>query len=103
MKEVKAVIQPHRLDTVLNALHQVGNLPSVVISTAEVIDVRPGFYDRVTMVKIELMVPDAQVELVSTPIEAAAHTGNIGDGRIYIIPIEESVVIRTGERGESAR
>lgn len=103
MKEVKAVIQPHRLNAVLNALHHVGNLPVVVMGDAEAIDTSPGMYERYRMAKIELMVPDELAEEVVGVIASAAHTGNPGDGRIFVIPIEECVLIRTGERGEDAR
>lgn len=103
MKEVKAIVQPFKLDAVLNALHHVGNLPGVVVGDAEVIDTARDMYHRVRMAKIELMVPDAQVEAVVGVIAQAAHTGNPGDGRIFVIPIEECVVIRSGERGEGAR
>lgn len=103
MKEVKAVIQPHKLDEVLNALHHIGRLPSVVISDSRVTDVAPGFYESTEMANIELMVPDSSVEEVVVAIQQAAHTGQEGDGRIFIIPIEDSIVIRTGERGEDAR
>lgn len=103
MKEVKAVIRPHKLDEVLHALHKLGRLPSVVSSPATSTNVGAEFYESVQMVKIELMVPDDQVEGVVGLIQQAAHTGNAGDGRIFVHPIEESVVIRTGERGEDAR
>jgi nitrogen regulatory protein PII len=103
MREVKAVIQPHRLDSVLNALHNIADLPSVVVSRASVTNVAPGFYESVEMSKIELMVPSRLVEEVVAAIEQAAHTGQEGDGRIFVIPIEESIVIRSGERGEDAR
>lgn len=103
MKEIKAVIQPHRLDDVLHSLHRIGSLPVVVVSDAEAIDTSPGMYDRFRMTKLELMVPDAQVAAVVDAIREAAHCGNVGDGRIFIIPIEEALVIRTGEWGEDAR
>ncbi|GIV02059.1 MAG: nitrogen regulatory protein P-II [Fimbriimonadales bacterium] len=103
MKEVKAVIQPHRMDAVLSALHHIGNLPIAVTGEADAIDTSPGMYEQHRMVKIELMVPDDLVETVVGAIAEAAHTGNLGDGRIFVIPIEESIVIRSGERGEKAR
>lgn len=103
MKEIKAVIRPHKLDEVLNALHKIGRLPSVVSSQATTTNVSAEFYKSEQMAKIELMVPDDLVEDVVGLIAQAAHTGNAGDGRIFVIPIEESVVIRTGERGEDAR
>lgn len=103
MKEVKAVIRPHKLDEVLNALHKVGRLPAVVSSPATTTNVGAEFYQSEQMVRLELMVPDEQVEGVVGLILQAAHTGNAGDGRIFVMPIEESIVIRTGERGEAAR
>lgn len=103
MKEVKAVIQPHKLDQVLHNLHDIGNLPSVVTAEARVTNVVPGFYESESMAKLELMVPDALVHAVVEAIQSGAHTGQEGDGRIFIIPIEDSIVIRTGERGEEAR
>lgn len=103
MKEIKAVVRPHKLDEVLNALHKIGRLPAVVSSQATTTNVGAEFYKSEPMAKIELMVPDDQVEAVIGLIAQAAHTGNAGDGRIFVIPIDESIVIRTGERGEDAR
>lgn len=103
MKEIKAVIRPHKIDPVLNALHHLGNLPSVVTSEVRVTDVVPGFYETETMTKIELVVPDEMEDAVIKAIEENARTGNVGDGRISVTPVHDSVVIRTGERGENAR
>jgi nitrogen regulatory protein P-II 1 len=103
MKEVKAIVQLFKLDAVLNALHQIGNLPVVVSGEAQVIDTARDMYQPVRMSKIELMVPDDLVEAVVGVIAQAAHTGKPGDGRIFVIPVEDSIVIRTGERGEDAR
>ena len=103
MKEIKAVVRTHKLDHVLSALHRIGNLPSVISSETRVTNVVPAFYDAGTMTKIEVMVPDALADQVVSAIQEAAHTGHEGDGRIYVIPIEDSVVSRTGERGEDAR
>jgi nitrogen regulatory protein P-II 1 len=58
--------------------------------------------DFVPKVKIELVVADSQVVQVMEAIEKAAKTGRIGDGKIFVTPIEEAVRIRTGERGEDA-
>ena len=103
MKEIKAVVRPSKLDEVLNALHKLGGLPAVVSSPAQMTNVGAEFYRSEHMVKIELMVPDDQVESVVSLIAQASHTGNAGDGRVFVIPVEESIVIRTGERGEDAR
>jgi len=99
MKEIKAVIRPFKLDAVLAALHQVADLPALSVSDSQAVDTAHDLFERAPKVKIELMVPDDQVEAVIGLILQAAHTGNPGDGRIFVIPIEESVLIRTGERG----
>lgn len=104
MKEVKAIIQAFKVDAVLNALHHIENLPVLALSEVQSIDTsHGGALEARQSAKIELMVPDTQVEEVVQAIEKASHTGNPGDGRIFVFPIEESVLIRTGERGEHAR
>lgn len=104
MKEIKAVIQAFKVDAVLHALHTIENLPVTVVSEARSIDTSHGgsLEPRLSVI-IELMVPDTQVAEVVDAIEKASHTGNVGDGRIFVIPIDECVLIRTGERGETAR
>lgn len=103
MKEVKAVIQPFKLDAVLNALRDLEDLPSIVVSDAHAIDTHQSMYERHNKTRIELMVPDRRVEEVVQAITQAARTGNLGDGRIFVLPVEECVLIRTGESGEVAR
>lgn len=103
MKEIKAIIQPFKLDEVLTALHEVGNLPSVAISETSVVDTTLDYRESHPKMKLELMVPDDLVEQVTDCIRNAAHTGQTGDGRIFVIPIQESILIRTGERGEESR
>jgi nitrogen regulatory protein PII len=98
MKEIKAIIQPFRLEAVLNALHQIPGLPAMTVSPVHGIAVERGSYEQVAKTKLELMVADDQVEPVVCAIQHAAHTGNPGDGRIFVIPIEQTVKIRTGER-----
>ena len=98
MKEIKAIIQPFMLERVINALHQIKGLPAVTISTAQGLSVERGAFDQVAKTKLEIMLPDEQVEQVVQTIQKAAHTGNPGDGRIFVIPIEQTVKIKTGER-----
>lgn len=98
MKEIKAIIQPFKLDDVLEALHQVPGLPGVTVSEAQGISVQPGYYDQLKKTKLEIMVPDALADSVVEAIQSAAHTGNPGDGRIFILDISETVKIRTGQR-----
>ena len=97
MKEVKAIIQPFMLQHVLDALRQIGDLPAVTIAPVQGISVKTGDTTPVTKTKLEVMVPDHLVGAVMGAIQANAHTGKAGDGRVFVIPIEESVVIRTGE------
>ena len=97
MKEVKAIIQQFMLDAVLDALHEIEDLPGITLSEARAVSVQPGRYEQIVKVKLEIMVPDGLVDLVVQTIQRSAHTGRSGDGRIFIIPIEETVSIRTGD------
>ena len=99
MKEIRAIIQPFMLERVINALHHINGLPAVTISTAHGVSVERGAHDQVLKIKLEVMVPDEQVEQLVEAIQKAAHTGNPGDGRIFVLPVETTVKIRTGERG----
>lgn len=98
MKEVKAIIQPFRLEAVVHGLQAIHDLPAITVSTAHGVSVERGAYDQVKKMKIEIMVPDHLVAVVVDAIRTAAHTGNPGDGRVFVIPIEETVKIRSGER-----
>ncbi len=99
MKEIKAIIQPFMLERVMNALHEIKDLPAVTISTAHGVSVERGTHDQVLKTKLEVMVPDDRVEQLVAVIQKAACTGKPGDGRIFVLPVEETVKIRTGERG----
>ena len=113
MKEVKAIIRPFLLSKVVEALRQIEGLPGLTVDR----DVRgfgrsPVEEDRDKIVddlveyipkaKLEIVVPDELVEKVVTTIQQHARTGNPGDGKIFVINVEEVVKIRTGERGEQA-
>jgi nitrogen regulatory protein P-II 1 len=98
MKEVKAIIQPFMLERVLEALRGIQALPGVTVSEVTSIGLELAQFDRPMKTKLEIMVPDAIVDTVLQAIQINAHTGNPGDGRIFVIPIEETIKIRTGER-----
>lgn len=98
MKEIKAIIQPFLLEKVLVALHEIEGLPGVIISEAKAASVTRGHYEQVVKTKLEIMAPDELVESILAVIQTSAHTGNPGDGGIFVIPVEEAIVIRTGER-----
>lgn len=103
MKEIKAIIRPERLHAVLSALNEIGEVPSVVVSDCRAMRDWADEGIETPKAKVEVMVSDSLAESVVAVIQAAAHTGNVGDGRIVVIPIEQTVLIRTGERGEAVR
>ncbi len=107
MKEIKAIIRPDRLSVVLRALHAMPDLPGVTISTVRGAGRRfpsddKDAFEEVEMVKLEIVVPAALVLQVVSAIERAAHTGRVGDGKIFVIPVEHAVRVRSGERYGSA-
>lgn len=123
MKEIKAIIQPFMLTRVVTALHKIEGLPGITISDikgfgksrgkksslsgippegGENDNIEEGVYEFVQKVKIEIVVQDEVAEKVVNTIQQNAHTGNTGDGKIFVIKVEEVVKIRTNERGEEA-
>jgi len=111
MKRIEAIIKPFKLDEVKDALAEVGVQGMTVVEVKgfgrtggkkEVYRGSAYVVDFVPKVKVEVVVADDQVHAVIDAIERAARTGRIGDGKIFVIPIEEAVRIRTGERGPNA-
>lgn len=112
MKEIKAIIQPFMLDHVCEALRQIPDLPGITVSRVsgwgkslamEAKDtVEEGGCTFARKTKVEVVVPDALAGRVVAAIEKAAHTGNVGDGKIFVHELLEVVKIRTGERDEVA-
>lgn len=112
MKEIKAIIKPFKLDNVLTELHKIEGLPGITISDIRGFGkskgknaeetISEGLHELVPKTKIELVVSDEIADRIVDVIQQSAHTGNIGDGKIYIIEVKEVVKIRTNERGEEA-
>jgi nitrogen regulatory protein P-II 1 len=98
VKEIKAIIQPFMLHHVLNALHNIEGLPALTVSEVRGIDTTTGNFEQVVKSKLEIMVPDDLAARVVEAIQTHAHTGKSGDGRVFVIPIEDAIKIRTGER-----
>lgn len=98
MKEVKAIFQPFMLPAVLEGLQQVDNLPAATVSDVRGYSIIHREYEPRVKTKLEIMVPDEMVGRVVAAIKQHARTGNSGDGRIFVIAVEETVKIRTGER-----
>jgi nitrogen regulatory protein P-II 1 len=111
MKKVEAIIKPFKLDEVKEALSEVGVQGMTVTEVKgfgrtggkkEVYRGSAYVVDFVPKVRLEIVVPDGQVQAVVDAIEKSAKTGRIGDGKIFVSPVEEAVRIRTGERAEEA-
>ena len=111
MKKIEAVIKPFKVDEVKEALHEVG-VSGITISQAEGFGRQKGHtelyrgaeyvLDFVPKVRLEVVVEDDLAERVVEAIVAAARTGRIGDGKIFVSGVEEAIRIRTGERGADA-
>jgi len=112
MKEIRAIVQPFMLTKVIGALRQVEGLPGVTVSEVQGFGKNlgrgtaggapPDSPEYVPKAKIEVVVSDEMVEVVVETILDRAHTGNPGDGKIFVCPIEDVLKIRTGERGRGA-
>jgi nitrogen regulatory protein P-II 1 len=111
MKKVEAIIKPFKLDDVREALSDVG-VTGLTVSEVKGFGRQKGHtelyrgaeyvVDFLPKIKLEIVLPEAQVEVCIEAITKAAHTGRIGDGKIFVTPIEQVIRIRTGEEGESA-
>jgi nitrogen regulatory protein P-II 1 len=111
MKKVEAVVKPFKLDDVKEKLAELGIKGMTVTEVrgfgrqkghTEIYRGAEYVVDFLPKIKIEVVVPDNQVAEVVEAIRKAAHTGKIGDGKIFVFSIEEVVRIRTGEMGEQA-
>ena len=110
MKKIEAIIRPEKLDEVKLALAAKGyiglNIVGVTGRGVQKGIVHAGragqaySVDMLPKVKLETVVVDANVEDVVEPIMNAARTGNIGDGKIFVSPVETAIRVRTGERGD---
>lgn len=112
MKEIKAIIRPFKLLEITEELHKIDGLPGVTVSEIK------GFgksrarnardklvYEMVEFIpriKLEVVVNDEMADAVVSVIQRVAHTGNTGDGKIFVMHVEETVKIRTNERGRNA-
>ena len=111
MQKIEAVIQPSKLDSVKDALVEIGVNGMTILEArghgrqkghTEVYRGREYSVDLLPKVKLELVVPDDLVDSAVNTIIAAARTGSIGDGKIFISKIDEAIRIRNDERGEIA-
>ncbi len=111
MKLIEAIIKPFKLDEVKDALAEIG-VEGITVSEVKGFGRQKGHtelyrgaeyvVDFIPKVKLEVAVADEVVARVVETIESAAKTGRIGDGKIFILPLDEAVRIRTGEKGADA-
>ena len=111
MKKIEAIIKPFKLDEVKDALNALG-VAGMTVSEVKGFGRQKGHVELyrgaeyeinfVPKVKVEIVVAAVMVDKVIAAIEETAKTGKIGDGKIFILPVDETIRIRTGERGETA-
>lgn len=111
MKKIEAIIKPFKLEDVKEALAEVG-IEGMTVSEVKGFGRQKGHteiyrgseytVDFLPKVKFEVVVADAMVEKAISAISTAAKTGKIGDGKIFVLPIENAIRIRTEETGENA-
>jgi len=111
MRKVEAIIKPFKLDEVKEGLNEIG-IQGITVSEVKGFGRQKGHtelyrgaeyvVDFIPKIKMEIIVRDELVAKVVEVIEESAKTGRIGDGKIFVTPVDEVVRIRTGERGEDA-
>jgi nitrogen regulatory protein P-II 1 len=111
MKKIEAIIKPFKLDEVKNALHEVG-VTGMTVSEVKGFGRQKGHtevyrgaeyvIDSLPKIKIEVVLDDAIAERAVQAIQDSARTDKIGDGKIFVLPVEQAIRIRTGEQGPDA-
>jgi nitrogen regulatory protein P-II 1 len=111
MKKIEAVIKPFKLDDVKEALNSVG-IQGMTVSEVKGYGRQKGHteiyrgaeyaVDFIPKVKVEIVIPSDRCEEVVEIVLKASYTGQIGDGKIFVVPVEDAIRVRTGERGADA-
>jgi len=111
MKKIEAIIKPFKLDDIKEALNEIG-IRGMTISEVKGYGRQKGHkevyrgaeyvVDFIPKVKIEIIVDSAQLDQVISTIRESAHTGKLGDGKIFVLPVEDVIRVRTGEHGKDA-
>jgi nitrogen regulatory protein PII len=111
MKMIMAYLQPHRLDRITRSLMHIEDFPGMTVvdgrgfgreKLEDVLSTREELTDFTPKVRIEIVVPVGLVESVIEVLVEGAHTGERGDGKIFVLPVEQAVRIKTKEAGEVA-
>jgi nitrogen regulatory protein P-II 1 len=111
MIKVEALIRPQKLEDVKSALSEMG-IKGMTVTEVRGAGKQKGFTQHyrgaeytvnlLQKIKIEIVVADSDAHAIATAIAESARTGEIGDGKIFLIPVAESIRIRTGEQGDTA-
>ncbi|MDH3211541.1 MAG: P-II family nitrogen regulator [Myxococcales bacterium] len=111
MRKIEAIIKPFKLDEVKEALHAIG-IQGMTVTEVKGFGRQKGHtelyrgaeyvVDFLPKIKVEIAVSDEMADKTVQAIVQAANTGRIGDGKIFVLPVEETIRIRTGERGSDA-
>jgi nitrogen regulatory protein PII len=111
MKKIEAIIKPFKLDDVKEALNEIG-IQGMTISEVKGYGRQKGHkeiyrgaeyvVDFIPKIKLEIVAEDEWVEKVIATIKTAAHTGKLGDGKIFVYAVEQAIRVRTGETGKDA-
>ena len=111
MKKVEAIIKPFKLDEAKEALSAIG-VQGLTVSEVKGFGRQKGHtelyrgaeyvVDFLPKIKLEIVVPEDLVEKVTHALLESCHTGRIGDGKLFVLPVENAIRIRTGERGDDA-
>jgi nitrogen regulatory protein P-II 1 len=111
MKKIEAIVRPHKMEDVREALHEIG-VNGMTITEVKGIGRQKGHTETyrgseyeinfVPKIKLEVVTPDDQAQKIIAVIIKTAKTGEVGDGKIFVSPVEETIRVRTEESGESA-
>jgi nitrogen regulatory protein P-II 1 len=111
MKKIEAIIKPFKLNEVKDALHELG-LQGMTVTEVKGFGRQKGHteiyrgseytVDFLPKIKIEMVLPDTEVSAAVEAILKSARTGKIGDGKVFVLPLEDAIRIRTEERGDKA-
>ena len=111
MKKIDAIIKPFKLDDVIDSLTEIG-IEGLTISEVRGFGRQKGrteiykgaeyIVDFLPKIKIEMIIPDSLVDSAVEAIRQTARTGKVGDGKIFVFPVEQAIRIRTGDTDESA-
>ena len=111
MKKIEAIIKPFKLDDVKEALNEIG-VQGMTISEVKGYGRQKGHkeiyrgaeyvVDFIPKIKLEIVVPAEMTDQVVDTIQKSANTGKLGDGKIFVVPVDQAIRVRTGERGKEA-